>query len=236
MDIWSCHWACVLVWPDLREFVFRAANTEAKGQVGEVECMLGIMKKARLYEARGEPIDWDCIRRDAEASLPTCHPWMEAVMAYCKSFAGGLEAVFIEDLAHFDNAFKKTAQRQWGGQFLDSVRQLEVVGNAFPIPELKTAILQAAKIGDVVIDGFCQMIKHQHLVKVRKEENLELVRKSETLLAEGRRLSSHLPTDAMTRIFGMLKVRVVMHIIEETAKLGRAEETLCKDLHSITTA
>ena len=89
LDIWSCHWACVLVWPDLREFVFRAANTEAKGQVGEVECMLGIMKKARLYEARDEPIDWDCIRRDAEASLPTCHPWMEAVMAYCKSSAGG---------------------------------------------------------------------------------------------------------------------------------------------------
>ena len=114
---WCAGWPAIKVWPGLREFIFRASNIEAKGVVGETETMLAMMNKARAMSRAGVPIDWKSIQMDAEHALPTCQKWCGSISEWVQQYSGGLDAPFVDDLADFDNSFKKTAQRLVGGEY-----------------------------------------------------------------------------------------------------------------------
>jgi len=222
IEYFTLHADCFAVWPNLQRFVHRVLNTEARGIVGEVEIMMGMVEQA---SEAGPLVDWQAIELDAASSMPTCEHYVGTLRKYVECNSGGADGPLVVELVDFTHAFEHTSQRSLGGEFLDALLKVRVADYCLgeEIPYLKNAAVKANLNGPKVVDNVCRTIAPSNLVALAKSSSKKEVMEGETLLAKAREMASSLPHIDRVRVLATLDQRVIMHLLGKGAILGKAE-------------
>ena len=223
IEYFSLHAACPIVWPTLQRFIHRVLNTEARGIVGEIEIMSGMVIQAEAVGLGGS-VDWDEVERDAASSMPTCESYVSTLRAYVQANSGG--GALIQDLNEFIHMYEECSQRVLGGEYFEAVLKMKVHDAELgeDIPYVRNATVKANLNGPKVVDNYCRTLVGSNLAVVGRKDKKKEILECERLLEEARAITNELPTVDRIRILGMLDQRVAMHITGKGKLLGPREE------------
>ena len=196
-------------YPEVLPIIMRAKNApnSAARVEHEVQVLLRLHAMAVQAQKRGQSPDWATIRRCIARSRPRCIDYLEELSLFVALHSGGVDAVFLKDLASFHGQFVDSKKRIIFGEFWRALAEWDV-----QTPLLKMALLKMQYVSTKV-NKYKEptLVLGSDLTKMakKKEELLE----SEKLLSELRALFKKagldgMPLNVRTKILGQLDCMV----------------------------
>ena len=130
------HWQAPYVWPELPTLVQGALNTVAKGEIGEVECMMRLAELMHEQLGSGvdkQEIDWASIEKTVCSTLPSCRTYVKTLSSFVKEY-GGCNAAMIVELGNFVKA--KSCSSVGSDRVLGSEFWAALVALKFPLKKI----------------------------------------------------------------------------------------------------
>ena len=196
-------------YPEVLPIIMRARNApnSAARAEHEVQVLLRLHAMAVQAQKSGQSPDWFTIRRCIARGRPRCIDYLEELSLFVALYSGGVDAVFLKDLATFHAQFVDSKKTVIFGDFWRALAEWDV-----QTPLLKIALLKIQYVSSKV-----NKYKEPTLVlgsdltnmAKKKEELLD----SEKLLSDLRALFKEAGLDGLTlnmrtRILGQLDCMV----------------------------
>ena len=154
-----------------------ALNTEASKKPTELEVMLYMNKRMKVYLDQGMKPNWKEIETNACASLPPCASYIGALSKVIQELSGGPEGELLQDLLEFSKAFKcssSDASRSLGGEFLMTLAGLSFGVEKFPL--VKHAMLKLNLQSEPDLENLCRFVTTTHISRLNSKDKRHLVK------------------------------------------------------------
>ena len=154
-----------------------ALNTEASKKPTELEVMLYMNKRMKVYLDQGMKPNWKEIETNACASLPPCASYIGALSKVIQELSGGPEGELLQDLLEFSKALKcssSDASRSLGGEFLMTLAGLSFGVEKFPL--VKHAMLKLNLQSEPDLENLCRFVTTTHISRLNSKDKRHLVK------------------------------------------------------------
>ena len=218
------------VWPTLIPVVQKALNTDARGGQTEVEVMLSMHVLMELSINEGKSPDWEHITKAAAFSMPACANYIPVLANFVQNHSGNGE--MLEEISTFQKTVRDNGKKFLGSVFYAKLNSM-TFGKGIKCPHVQAALIKAnlSSPKNKITDNLCHMITSGHVTSMTSKDKLANTRNIDTLIAEARKLVSHVPkSEATVKALGMFDIRLVLHVL----KIGKQlEDTKFESLGEI---
>ena len=196
-------------YPEVLPIIMKARNApnNAARAEHEVQVLLGLHAMAVQAQKSGQSPDWPSIRRRIGRSRPRCIDYLEELSLFVALYSGGVDGVFLKDLASFHGQFVDSRKTIIFGEFWRALAEWDV-----QTPLFKVALLKMQYVSSRV-NKYKEptLVLASDLTKMSK--NKEGLLESERLLCESRATFKEagldrLPTNVRTKVLGQLDCMV----------------------------
>ena len=196
-------------YPEVLPIIMRARNApnSAARAEHEVQVLLRLHAMAVQAQKSGQSPDWPSIRRCIGRGRPRCIDYLEELSLFVALYSGGVDGVFLKDLASFHGQFVDSKKTIIFGEFWRALAEWDV-----QTPLLKIALLKMQYVSSKV-NKYKEptLVLGSDLTKMAKKKQDLL--DSEKLLCELRATFKEagldgLPLNVRTKILGQLDCMV----------------------------